>query len=330
MSWFQKILSATKILRGKENVDFIFEKLPNDAGQKLVTGHDYLTMRVVSARIDHVRRWTSKFYGCVHSRVGYSHFRKGKIQYQTIVSPTLMKEMDPENLDRVIQVDKPILGPVPFIDEVSLELGLFSVRGTDLASPYIDLLTSLSEKSGSSIFASASDFVEPIKKGADLLFGNTKNSELEIGCDKNFLELETGEWALIRAPKGKVNISDLRIDQSDGRLLTSDDEPFVGFPYVVIRIESSRSRKDWMHIPELKEAWEGIGMAAMSGQLDDAEQLLRQFSLICRWSPDLVEADRVRLADKAVAMLPELQKETAISRKKPGGHPLGKMEDLLS
>lgn len=329
MSWFQKILNTAKNLKGQENVDFIFDKLPNNGSQKLVPSQDYLTIRVVSARIDHVRRWTSKFYCCVHSRVGYSHFRKGKIQYQTIISPTLMKELDPKNLDRVIQVDKPILGPVPFIDEVSLELGLFSVKGTDLTSPYIDLLTSLSEKAGSSIFASASGFVEPIKKGADLLFGNTNNSELEIGFDKNFSELETGEWALIRAPKGEIRISELKVDQSDGKLLTSDEKPFIGFPYVVVRIERSRNRKDWMHIPELKDAWQAIGSAAVSGQLDDAEQLLRQFSLICRWSPDLVDADRVKLADEAIKMLPELQKETAISREKLGGHPLGRMEDLL-
>ena len=155
------------------------------AGPPVEKDKDYVTITVKSFRITEVRRWTTKFYGCVQSRSHYFHADKGLIEYQAICVPTKLKELDPSNLDAVIQIDKPILGPVPYIGGLSLELGLFSVKGTDLAGPYIDLLSSLSQEAGVGFLTAALPFVEPLRKGADLLFGNSNQSELEIGLDQS-------------------------------------------------------------------------------------------------------------------------------------------------
>ncbi len=239
-----------------------------------------------------------------------------------------MKELDPQNLDRVIQIDKSILGWVPYVGGLSLELGLFSVKSSDLTGPYIDLLTSLTEKAGVGFVSAALPFVEPLRKGADLLFGNANQSELEIGCDKAWTNLETGYWVLMLARKGSVNVSGLRVDPNDARLIDTKGNPFKGHPYVVFEISKTNRRDDWMLITELKAGWDAIAKSAKAGQLDDAEQLLRQFILTCRWSPDLVPADQDRLTKAAAAKLPELQKKTVMSGAQIKSHPLGELKDL--
>lgn len=328
MSWFQAVLQRAKNVVIAQSQDFILERLPEPAPVTVVKDQDYVSIVVKSVRIDHVRRWTSKFYGCVQSRTHYLHADRGDVEYQTVVVPALMKELDPRNLDRVVQVDKPILGAVPYVGGLALELGLFSVKSTDLAGPYIDVLTSLAESAGVGFVSAALPFVEPLRKGADLLFGNSQQSELEIGCDKNWSSLESGYWVLLLAPKGSVNVPSLKVDPNDGRLLEAAGKPLKGYPYIVLEIVRSNRRDDWMLIPELKAGWDAIAKAARAGHLDDAEQLLRQFVLTCRWSPDLVPADQERLAKAAEAKLPDLQKKTVISVEAVMGHPLGELREL--
>jgi hypothetical protein len=328
MSWFQTVLQRTKSIIITQSEDFILERLPEPAPAAVVKDQDYVSLIVKSARIDHVRRWTSKFYGCVQSRAHYYHVDRGDVEYQTVVVPALMKELDPKNLDKVIQIDKPILGSVPYIGGLSLELGLFSVKSTDLAGPYIDLLTSLAEKASVGFISAALPFVEPLRKGADLLFGNADQSELEIGYDKTWTDVETGYWVLMLAAKGSVNISSLKVDPNDGRLVDRRGNALKGYPYIVFEVAKSERRDDWMLIPELKAGWDAIAKAAKARQLDDAEQLLKQFVLTCRWSPDLVPADQERLAKAAEAKLPDLQNKTVISAAEVTEHPLGELKNL--
>jgi hypothetical protein len=328
MTWFQSVLQRIQAIIVKQSEDFILERLPDPAPAVVIKDQDYVSIIIKSARIDHVRRWTSKFYGCVQSRAHYLHVDRGDVEYQTVVVPALMKDLDPNNLDKVIQIDKPILGPVPYVGKLSLELGLFSVKSTDLAGPYIDLLTSLAEKASVGFVSAALPFVEPLRKGADLLFGNAEQSELEIGCDRSWTNLETGGWVLMLAPKRSINVSSLKVDPNDGRLLYADSKPLKGYPYIVFEVAKSNRRDDWMLIPELKAGWDSIAKAAKAGLLDEAEQQLKQFVLTCRWSPDLVPADQQRLAKAAEAKLPELQKKTVISGGAVAKHPLGELKNL--
>lgn len=327
MSWFSNVLQFARNLFIEEGEDFILDQI-GSVGPAVDKDRDYVTITIKSFRIVQVRRWTTKFYGCVQSRSHYYHIDRGLIEYQAVVVPAKLKELDPSNLDAVIQIDKPVLGPVPYIGGLSLELGLFSVKGTDLAGPYIDLLTSLSQKAGVGFLSAALPFVEPLRTGADLLFGNNNQSQLEIGLDQSWTIVPSGYRVLIRAPKGKVNVSALKLDPADCKLIDAKGTPFKDYPYLVFEISRSQRRDDWMLIPDLKQAWDAIGAAAKAGKQDDAEQLLKQFILISRWSPDLVPDDAKRLADLASAKFPSLQKASVISAQKIDRHPLGDLAEL--
>lgn len=332
-SWFQKILGGARAARAEKGEDYTVKRLTapqgiSDPPRPLRKDEEYVSITVRASRIVNSRQWTSKFYGAVHARTYYLHEDKGLVEYQTVLSPKLMKELDPKNLDRVITINKPILGPVPYLGQLSLELGLFSVKGTDLAGPYVDVLSSLAATAGVSFLGQAVPFVEPFHKGLDLLFGNANHSELEIGLDESWSTVETGTWLVIRAPKGTAGIDVLRIDPNDFGLVGEQGQAFRDQPYVVLAIEGTDRRDDWMTIPELKQAWDAIGKAAKAGKQNEAESLFDHFMVLTEWSPDLIPADAKRLQAKARARLPGLQKEHAMALVRSDVHPLGEFTDL--
>ena len=294
------------------------EKQGAPALKSVETDTDYVTIRVKAARIVDVRRWNSKFYGCIHSRATLLHEASGSMEHQTVLAPSFLKELDPANLDRVVQIDKVLLGPFPYRGRLDLTIGLFSVKAADLAAPYIDLLTSLADTAGVAYLAAAKPFIEPLRKGADLLFGNANTSELEVGYDQDFTTLKAGYYLAMRAPKNAVPLDRLRIDPSDFRLLDERGQPFGDYPYVVFSIEATTQRQDWMLIPDLKNTWDGLKQAFVAGNHNEAEQLLGQFERQSRVSPDLVFTDARRLAERARSMFGATQTQVFSMPSRPG------------
>lgn len=329
MSWFSKIFQTARAVVIKEGEDYVLAELAKDNGVvdaqvDLVRDRDYVTIELRSSRIVNVRKWTGKFYGSAHARVSYLHDSAGQVELQQVIVPKL-GELDALNVDRFIVVDKPIVGPVPYKGRLSMELGLFSVKGGDLAGPYLDLLNSLATVSGVAFLAAAKPFVEPLQKGADLLFGNSDQSTLEVGVDKTWNDMRTGTWVVIRGPKSQVDVSQLRVDPNDGKITDAHGRPYKDYPYMVFRIGMSRQRDDWMLIPELKTAWDDVRKAVQSGQSNEAEARLKSFILLARMSADLVPEDAKRLADKARATMGQIQPMEAIASIKA---PFPSFEDL--
>jgi hypothetical protein len=309
-SWFSNVLEAARKLISEDGEDYITEQLGvrhgvNDPSEPIERDLDYVRITLRSSRIVSIRKGTGKFYASVQSRVRYLNERTGEVDYQKIIVPE-MREMDAKNVDRVLLVDQELVGPVPYIGGLDLELGLFSVKAADLAGPYLELLSTLAKQT---TLSAALPFVEPLRKGADLLFGNSEQSTLEIGLERTWAggELRTGTWLLMRAPKGTINLSDLKLDARDGKVTDSRDQPIKKYPYLVFSISRSRRRDDWMKIPDLKAAWDAIGAAAKKGENEEAEQRLQEFQRKARWSPDLVPEDSKRLVVKAKERLSDLQ-----------------------
>ena len=302
MSWFGDLFKNAKAGRGDV---FVFERVPLKNGgtelRPIATDDEYVTISVLSSRIVNVRQWAGKFHAAVHSRSSYNHERKGKVDLQSVLVPELMKDLDPANVDRVITVRLPILGPVVYRGGLTLEFGLFSVQGADLASPYIELLTSVAKAASPAFVAQAAPFAEPLREGCALLFGNKNRAELEIGLDITWNKAETGTWILMRAPTGTVPVQDLTLHPESFHLVGAGGEAYRDYPYVVLSIEASERRVDWMMIPELLQAWEALAEAAKAGEPDDkkVQSLLQRFNVVCRWSPDLVAKDAERLRQRA-------------------------------
>jgi len=292
-----------KRVMGERAQDFLIAPLDEKNGAPKLSAvqvdSEYATLRIKAARIVDVRRWTTRFHGCVNSRARLLHEDRGSVELQTVLAPAELKEADPANIDRIVSIDKVLLGPFPYRGQLDLTVALFSVKSADLAAPYLELLTSLADSAGVGFLAAAKPYVEPLRKGADLLFGTAGASQLEIGFDRDFTALTAGYYVAMRAPKDAVNLTELRIDANDFRLTDAGGKPFGKYPYFIIAIERSNQRADWMLIPDLKTTWDAIKQAFIASQFNDAGNLLNQFERQCRVSPDLVPADAQRLAKKA-------------------------------
>jgi hypothetical protein len=290
------------VMRGKAQ-DFIIAPLDDRHGAPrrapVEIDKSYVTLSIKAARIVDIRRWTTKFHGCINSRATFLHEAQGSVDHQTVLAPAELKELDPTHLDRIISIDKVVLGPFPYRGQFGLTIALFSVKSADLAGPYLDLLTSLADTAGASFLAAAKPYIEPLRKGADLLFGSANASQLEIGFDRDFTTLETGYYLAMRAPKDTIQLDTLRIDPNDYRLIDQQGKPFGSYPYFILAMASGSTRADWMLIPDLKATWDAMKRAFVAGQYNDAGNLLGQFERECHVSPDLVPTDAQRLTKKA-------------------------------
>ncbi|WP_026732873.1 hypothetical protein [Fischerella sp. PCC 9605] len=332
MGWWKQLF----ITRAK---DWIFEELeptqvpPEEAFDKVSIPEDkaYFTITLRSMRIVNVRKLTTKFYGMVHSFSTLPHMSGEDAAFHFVIAPTELRRIDPQNLDRVVQVNKPLLGPIPYRGGcLGFELGLFSVKETDLAAPFIDVLETIASKAGVSFVSAAIPFIEPLKKGIDALTGASDGSILEIGVSAGMTPPKTGWYVVMRAQKGTVNVSDLLVTQPDYRLVSRTTGQLVqNYPYMVFCISASIQRSDWFRLPDLQKPYQKLREAVESQDYQEAQDLLTTFRRIALWSPDLITQDARRLANLISEKVREALQPTLTSRVPEALKPtLPALEDL--
>jgi hypothetical protein len=298
MSWFEDLFT-------KKNEDWTFgplttEQVPGERKNAVPIPVDgaYISIDICSLRIVNLRRFTSTFYGVVHSFIGLDHLSGEVANFQTVTTPSELKKIDPKRLDRVIVNNIPVLGPVPYRGgRISFSLGLFSVKESDLAGPYLDLLGNLASKAGISVVNAALPFVDTIKSGVDAIIGNADASILEIGYSTYFNEPpSTGWFAMVRAPRDSKILPTLKVAEGDFKLLDAKGNTIKEYPYIVFKITQSTQRNDWFKLPDLKGPYDKLQAAVKAGLYTEAEDLLKIFKRFAWTSNDLLFADADRIA----------------------------------
>jgi hypothetical protein len=292
-------------LASEAAVDYAHHKFSGGSDSAIVADQHYVRIWLRSARIVNVREWSSRFHAVVHARFRFIDQVAGLRDALVTVAPaTQFQDLDPDNLDRLIVVNRPLLGPIPYRGQLGMEVGLFSVKAADLAKPYIDMLLDISETAGVSLLASLKPFTEPLRRGAEALFSNKDYTELEIGLDQTDTTLTAGDIVIARVAKDAVDLTGYRIDHNDWRLLDPDGKPVGNFPYLILGVEKVSRRDDYAMIPELRDAWETLRTMAQQGRAP--AEIAQQFAGLKRviWlSPDLLDGDRKRIVDSFRASL---------------------------
>lgn len=333
-------------LRRDASVEYTHYRLEGPAADApaIQVGTQYLRVWLRSARITEVRRWTSKFHASVHARFELNDPVLGRREVVCVVAPDkTFSELDPSHLDRLIVVNQPLLGPVPYRGQLDADIGLFSIAASDLAKPYLELLAGLTDAAGVSFLAKAVPLSEPIRRGAEMLFSEAGRAQLEIGLARTDARLSPGHWVVARVPKGQM-LQGLRLDQHDYGLRDAQDRPVSGFPYMVIGVEALDQRDDYAAIPEIRTGWESVRSAVTEVRPDaEVRQRFDQLRRMIAVSQDLVPADKRRVvqifaselrdagydldAPMPAAMPRSLE---AIARAVPHRHPLAATDTLLT
>lgn len=286
---------------------------------------DYISIHLMSMRVVNVRAGLKTFYGVVNSYASLSHLSGGPAEFNVIISPEQLRNVDGARLDRTIQMEHQILGPVPYRGGLELETGLFSVETRDLAAEFVKLLGEASKLAGIAYVTAAMPYVGLIKSGLDMLLGNNQ-STLEIGLSRQFSQPETGYYVVMRAPKNQVIENDLRIDPNDYRVSYPNPSLIQTSPYMVIRISASQQRADWHQIREISAAYNGIMDAVRSGSINNTKERLNFFKRIVLTSPDLLMEDAQRLVEKVDSQVTTIMPATGTAAGR--GHTLPELSEL--
>lgn len=284
-------------LKSDPSVEYTHIALPAPNAQPIQPDKQYLRVWLRSARITEVRRWTTKFHASVHAHFEIVDRAQPRREVVCVVAPDkTFAELDPRNTDRLITVNKALLGPIPWRGELECDIGLFSIAATDLAKPYLSLLADLTEKAGVASLTQALPWVDPIRRGAEILFSEAQRSNLETGLSRTDTTLAAGHWLVARVPKGQLPAG-LQLDPNDYGLLDARGRPVAGFPYMVVGLEVLDQRDDYATLPDVKPAWDAVTKAAAEGTDDDVRQRFAQLRRTVGLSPDLVPADRRRVIE---------------------------------
>jgi hypothetical protein len=273
----------------------------------------YLSVFLRSAHVVDVRRGLRKLYGAVSSSLTLPTRSGTTAQFLSTVSPAALRDVDPDHLDRYVQLNHRLLGPVPYVGgDVDAEVGLFSIASSDLAGPYLKLLDSLSQAATVAFIGVALPFVEPIKEGINLLAGASDGAALEIGFSTTWRPLQRGVVVAVRAPAAAS--AGYRIDERDGRLLTAAGGPVTDQPYLVLEISAEPRRDDWASIPELAAGWADVQREYRAGDAGRTGEALTAFRRIALTCNDLLFDDALRLAERAAAVYGDLGPPTPAVR----------------
>lgn len=286
-----------KILRTAA-IDYAVAPLPEGPNglshTPIQKNHAYISVLLRSMRIVGVRKLWSKFYPVIHSYISLPHLDGEIAEFQAVTSPSKLAELDTSHIDRVISLNHRLLGPTPYRGgDLNLELGLFSVKSSDLAKPFLGVLEDMALAAGVSFISVAKPFVGPLKKGLELLTGSN-DLNLEIGLATTFDRPETGYFFVMRADREFLKARHFKIAE-DFRLVDSSNQALQEYPYFVFSIEISESRDDWFLIPEIANVYKELMVAVRKNKRNEIDEIFSVFRRTVLTSSDLLTRDAQKL-----------------------------------
>jgi hypothetical protein len=284
---FWKRLPAQQVYDGYEE-----EPIENDQA--------YFVLRVKEMYLQHTRVLWRKFYPMLHGSVKY-----GNREDLSVTGPGQLKELGDSNLDRVINLNHRIAGPIPYKgDDVTVVVGLYAVPGQDATKALIDTVGKLAALGGVAL-GQALEVTNVVKSGVEGILGMDQTS-LSLGVEDTFYKgnpFRSGLYVGISAPSSQVNLNELWL--RDGQLIKGKDpivgKPYVDYDYMIFEVERRPSRTDWPGLPDIADFNEQFAAVMRDTSLDvehkqaKLKDLWPQFTQVVADSPYLISADRAQI-----------------------------------
>jgi hypothetical protein len=270
-------------------------------GLALVPDECYVELYLESLRLTRARKFATTFHALAYSFITLPREGGQSAQLAGISKPDSLAELDDKALDHVITVSRQLMGATPFRGgPLALEFGLFSVKSGNVLTPVVNYLATISSVAGISYVGALKPFLPLITDGMDLIAGQQKDTELEVGVDTSLNPASSFAAAILACPEGTVNTKEL-MPQEDGTLTWNGKPLEVG--YAVFSLRRSLQKPDYGEIPLLAELYGKFQSAIQAGKYVEAKDALSAFRLAMIASADLTTKDAARLSDKAKAKL---------------------------
>jgi hypothetical protein len=265
---------------------------------------DYFRLWLVEMCLKRDRAWFVSWHPAVHSIVRFQ-FGSRQTDIPGIAGESSLLDVDRKNLDRVIQLNYPMTTLLPYNGgTVELTAGLLAMEGTDLIAGFIKTMGNFANLLMMPQLSAAVSVATPIAAGVEQLLKNA-NGGLHLGLHQAFAgeggganEFRPGYLVVVLATEKQVKPGELWV--KDGRLHMgrSGDElqPLSGFAYMLFRIEKRADRDDWEGLTAIRDPYNSALGALEQQDGQRAETFFRVAVAEALRSPDLTQADRIRVA----------------------------------
>lgn len=259
----------------------------------------YFRFRVAEMFLDQGVAWAKEWYPAVHSLVE-CNFAGKTVQIPDIADASSIAQQKSQGGEAII-LDYPLTPTLPFKGgTVTWSAGLVGMQGQN----YLQKLTQTLQQFGDLLkvpqVSAALSVAAPLAAGIQDLF-SAGNGQMHMGIQKSFdaSQLRDGYFVAICATEEDVDMNRLYV--VDGRLRTGSGlapgqhQPFLGFDFLLLRVELFDTRDDLPAFVALNAAFQdALNSLADPAKADAAMRLaLRGVSL----TPEFTLADQRRLVE---------------------------------
>lgn len=306
-----------------------FFPAPGADPDRLTNEETYLRLRLSRIYLKDRRVLLQTKYPVVNTAMRFAG-QEGLVEVQFVARPDLAGDTNKARLDEIVTLDQTVLGPVLYRGgDMELMLGLYAAPADDWAKRFISLAESVSQLTLNAPLATAVSMAGAIKKSLeDSLSGD--GLDLKLGLDMELKEnvtLAPGHLVMIGAPEKDVEPTSLRVENGE---LMRGDTVYTDHDYIVLAIESSRTRSDWM-VLGYAGAWKKI--LTVAANADDIEQVKTEylkFVGMIQSSDDLSLSDRDAILIKAQERIKTIRQQRAATDFFDGLKDLGTLEKLIN
>ena len=305
MEMWDKLVSLFREKDKKyKNIFFDKKQIDEDYDDRpVIEGSSYCRIWLAEMRLARGVDWFKTRYPMVYAATRYDY--GGKIVTIPYVGGLdYFKELTEDNLDKIIQVNRPLTPLFPFNRGVlDFQSALFSIDSSDPVAKFLGAMGRLSKLIPVPELSSVMSLVEPIYSGIEDLIGAGK-SNFEIGYQRAFVGaneggigggfLRQGYFAAILAEDADFDDAHLRVVNDSLKILVNGrDNPaqLAGYNYMLFRIEV-RSQQDWESLSGIKSLVERAESAIENGKFETAKDLLVSIKVAVARSPDVTKSDR--------------------------------------
>lgn len=292
-------MNISSILRSRKDKNSIL-KLPSkdNTPERTIQSGEYVSLFIEAINIAHTRVGFDSFYGVVYVDVSISSEKLPQNKEKIFRSPEGLKKHDKNNPSNIIMGRSRVINSIPYDGgDIEIEIGIFSVRNSDLAGPYISMIEEMNIELGSiSGFSSLSKLFDVVNGGVRLLLGTTGAVNLEVGISNTFSEPTASKFAIYG--KSPDETSGRSITLSENFCLVDENyKEIKDVPYLVFSLESSSKRADWYKINGIKEAYEYLNKEIDTDEYDRIKYAEEKLYREIEKSRELFTSDAIRLKE---------------------------------
>lgn len=273
-----------------------------DEEPMLTAGKHYFQLWLNELYLKSDRDWFKSYYPVVHSLIRFN-FGNQQAEIPYIAGPSNLKNVDSNNLDKVIQLNYPLTPLMPFNGGmVEMSAGILAMQGKDYTNGFIKVLEDFSGLITVPPLSLALNVAGTLVKGvSELLRAN--NGELHLGLHQTFTgkdsgganRLRSGYIAVILAETDQIATDSLWVLRDRLYKGSNQRDLFTGYTYMLFRIDKCENRDDWKALTYIKDPYEEA-ISEIPKNEEWAEMYINTAITKARTSIDLTDADKVRVS----------------------------------